>query len=195
MSSFKPGAFFVYFKLITFFKHRPKTLMLILLKTFLHRRRYLVKKLTSGIAIEAGVSIRQCSWHIYILPTELKAISRFFLKEIYKLEIITYVTKYPPYWNSYTTHCCINYSSMRGFCTTIRKGFCRWTFSRYAWSAYRQRVSLVVEKAYWVRYLSRPESARMPASCFLSVGNIDNKEKSRMAKIIKRKCFLVSTKS
>ena len=187
MSSFKPRAFFVYFKL-----HQPKTLMLILLKTFLHRRRDLVKKLTSGIAIEAGVSITQCSWHIYILPTELKAISRFLLN---KLEIITYVTKYPPYWNSYTTHCPINYSSMRGFGTTIRKGFCRWTFRGYAWSAYRQRVSPVVEKTYWVRYLSRPEFARMPASCFLSVGNIDNNEKSVLAKIIKRKCFLVSTKS
>lgn len=35
--------------------------MLILLKTFLHRRRDLVKKLTSGIAIEAGVSTTQCS--------------------------------------------------------------------------------------------------------------------------------------
>lgn len=57
------------------------------------------------------------------------------------------------------------------------------------------RVSPVVEKAYWVRYLSRPESARMLASCFRSVGNIDNNEKSRLAKIIKRKCFLVSTKS
>lgn len=56
MSSFKPRAFFVYFKL-----HQPKTLMLILLKTFLHRRRDLVKKLTSGIAIEAGVSSTQCS--------------------------------------------------------------------------------------------------------------------------------------
>ena len=35
--------------------------MLILLKTFLHRRRDVVKKLTSGIAIEAGVSITQSS--------------------------------------------------------------------------------------------------------------------------------------
>ena len=61
MSSFKPRAFFVYFILITFFMHQPKTLMLILLKTFLHRRRDLVKKLTSGIDIEAGVSVTQCS--------------------------------------------------------------------------------------------------------------------------------------
>lgn len=61
--------------------HQPKTLMLILLKTFLHRRRDVVKKLTSGIAMEAGVSITQSSWHIYILPTELKAISRFFFKK------------------------------------------------------------------------------------------------------------------
>lgn len=61
MSPFKPRAFFVYFKLVTFFMHQPKTLMLILLKTFLHRRRDLVKKLTSGIAIEAGVSITQSS--------------------------------------------------------------------------------------------------------------------------------------
>ena len=35
--------------------------MLILLETFLPRRRDLVKKLTSGIAIEAGISFTQCS--------------------------------------------------------------------------------------------------------------------------------------
>lgn len=72
--------------------HQPKTLMLILLKTFLHRRRDVVKKLTSGIAMEAGVSITQSSWHIYILPTELKAISSFFLKRNLQT------------WNNYLCH-------------------------------------------------------------------------------------------
>lgn len=56
---------------------------------------------------------------------------------------------------------------MRGFGATIRKGACKCTLKGYAESPYRQRGCPVVEKAYWLRSLSRPESASMPASCFL----------------------------
>lgn len=59
------------------------------------------------------------------------------------------------------------YSSMRGFGATIRKGVCKYTLKGYAESPYKQTGCPVVEKAYWLRSLSRPEPANMPASCFL----------------------------